>query len=335
MINSRRISVVTTIQPPTASMRTLAERLKGEDCQLLIIGDKKGPFAYDLPGAELVTLEEQLKLPYKLAGLLPCLHYARKNVGYLMAFKRGASCIYETDDDNTPLANWHWRELRVPARRCPAIGWVNVYRAFSQENIWPRGFPLELSQQSFPNGSEMSEVEAPIQQGLANGSPDVDAVWRLVLDKTITFQEGSSIFLPQNAWSPFNSQSTWWWPAAYPLMYLPSHCTFRMTDIWRSFVAQRCLWEMNTGLVFHGAEVWQDRNVHHLMTNFKDEVPGYLGNNEIVECLQETALKPGAGAVTENLLRCYEVLVGRGFLPEKEMDLVRAWVGDCESLLQL
>ena len=38
------------------------------------------------------------------------------------------------------------------------------------------------------------------------------------------------------------------------LMYLPSTCTFRMTDIWRSLIAQRCLWELGQGVVFHAAD---------------------------------------------------------------------------------
>jgi len=32
------------------------------------------------------------------------------------------------------------------------------------------------------------------------------------------------------------------------LMYLPIKASFRMTDIYRSFVAQRCLWELGEGV---------------------------------------------------------------------------------------
>ena len=99
-----------------------------------------------------------------------------------------------------------------------------------------------------------------------------------------------------DVWCPFNSQTTWWFPAACPLMYLPSFCTFRMTGIWRSFVAQRCLWAMGSALTFHQAEVIQQRNVHNLLKDFEDEVPGYLRNESICEIRENVKLKPGREA---------------------------------------
>ena len=64
---------------------------------------------------------------------------------------------------------------------------------------------------------------------------------------------------------------------------------------------------------------------------FKDEVPGYLGNDEIKACLENLKLKAGAGNVGENLLACYEALTAKNFFPAKELDLVRAWLEDFHS----
>jgi len=178
----------------------------------------------------------------------------------------------------------------------------------------------------------MSLVYSPIQQGLADLSPDVDAVWRLVLDREIRFKAASSIALKPGVWCPFNSQSTWWWPDAYPLMYLPSFCTFRMTDIWRSFVAQRCLWEMGGMLSFQAADVVQRRNQHNLMRDFSDEIPGYMRNDELVKTLEDLSLERSREAVSSNMLRCYEALVRRDIFPAKELRLVRAWLKDLEGI---
>jgi hypothetical protein len=104
-----------------------------------------------------------------------------------------------------------------------------------------------------------------------------------------------------------------------------------MTDIWRSFVAQRCLWEMGAGLVFHAAEAVQERNVHNLMRDFRDEVPGYEKNEELVNQLEQFTLKPGPAEVGNNLLRCYEHLSARGFFPADELMLVRVWLRDLDS----
>ena len=322
-------AVVTTIQQPTGAIGSLAARMRGIG-EIVIVGDKKGPFAYEMEGVRFLPLDRQLQLDFALAKALPTGHYARKNVGYLDAIARGADCLYETDDDNAPLENWALREESVRAVPAGQKGWFNVYACFSDELVWPRGLPLDgINAPVGDMGSDAIQVRAPIQQGLANGSPDVDAVWRLVLDRPLDFDpDRPSVVLPAGCWCPFNSQSTWWWPEAFPLLYLPSYCSFRMTDIWRSFIAQRCLWELGMGLVFHAAEVVQDRNEHDLMRDFNDEIPGYQRNRELARLLEATTLQPGAQAVAANLRRCYEVLVEAAFFDRKELELVDAWCAD-------
>ena len=333
------LCVLTTIQRPTACVRHLAEVLATVSAQLIVVGDRKGPDSFPLSGAEFLSLADQQQLPFRLASLLPVGHYARKNLGYLIALGRAPQCIYETDDDNMPAANWRVRTLLTEAQPIPSRPWMNVYRAFAADGqlIWPRGFPLELVTDPAAHAHDphapLVATEAPIQQGLANLAPDVDAVWRLTLDREFYFEEGRpSVCLPPGTWCPFNSQTTWWWPEAYPLLYLPSYCSFRMTDIWRSFVAQRCLWELGKGVVFHGPEVIQQRNPHHLLRDFQDELPGYLNGSRLVRCLDALSLRPGVGEVGANLIRCYEALIAGGFLPADEGPLVRAWLADLEAV---
>jgi hypothetical protein len=285
---------------------------------------------------EFFSLQAQLDSEFELARKLPTGHYARKNIGYLSAIAHQAECIYETDDDNAPSPAWRPREEMVGARMVEQNGWVNVYRFFTEDRIWPRGFPLDGLANSFAETIKIDSsdefVRAPIQQGLANNSPDVDAIWRLILDKPFDFNDGPSIALPPGACCPFNSQSTWWFPVAYPLMYLPSYCSFRMTDIWRGFIAQRCLWELDCGLVFHGAEVIQERNEHNLMRDFADEIPGYTRNRELVNILEGLRLAGGAGAIPANMMTCYQVLVEARFFDAKEMGLLATWLTDLERL---
>ena len=326
------VGVLTTIQPPTACVWRLAEVLAARGAPLLVVGDRKGPEHFALPGAQFYPLAEQQRLPFALARRLPVGHYSRKNLAYLLAVARGAGCIYETDDDNMPSPAWQVRPLVVEAQAVAARPWMNVYAAFSERHVWPRGFPLERvadpATRAHDPAGPARPVAAPVQQGLADLAPDVDAVWRLTLDGELYFRPGPSLWLPPGTWCPFNSQTTWWWPPAYPLLYLPSHVSFRMTDIWRGFVAQRCLWELGYGLVFHGPEAIQERKQHDLLRDFRDEVPGYLNNHEIARRLAALALAPGSGAVRDNLVRCYEGLAAGGLLPDDELPLVRAWVED-------
>lgn len=326
-------AVVTTIQPPNSAMRRLSQKLEVHEGRLIVIGDRKGPESFDLPRTRFYSLADQLAMPLELASKLPTGHYGRKNLGYLQAIHHRAAAIFETDDDNAPLDNWTPRSCEQQAETWNRPGWFNVYRLFSTEFLWPRGLPLDqVRDGSLPDSPvRASSVFAPIQQGLVNGSPDVDAVWRLLLDRDLEFTRRANVVLAPGTWCPFNSQCTWWWPPAFPLLYLPCFASFRMTDIWRSFVAQRCLWEIGHGVLFHSPEMVQDRNVHDLMRDFQDEVPGYLNNSRIGHLLEDTRLEAGQDAVAENLVRCYEVLVQARLLPQEELDLVKTWVSDCRK----
>lgn len=333
----RIIAVVTTIQPPTSSVDSFLRRFAKDQIKLVVVGDAKGPDEYNRAGVLFYNLERQMALPLPLASRLPKGHYTRKNLGYLIAIQQGATCIYETDDDNKPLDTWNPRSEYVPASTVRLPGWVNIYTAFGEKNIWPRGFALEkIAECNGPGISlvvSQQYVMAPIQQGLANGSPDVDAIWRLTQDRCVLFSPGASIAIGRGSWCPFNSQSTWWWKTAFPLLYLPSHCSFRMTDIWRSFIAQRCLWELGLPVVFHSPEVYQERNPHKLLRDFKDEVPGYLSNGELVERLSELSLATGKSKVGQNLRICYQELVKNEYIPGEELALLDFWLASLDIVL--
>lgn len=351
--------VITTIQEPTSCMLKLATSAGQFGMRLVIAGDVKGPSGYDLSSVsgfddqclDFLSIDRQAETGFRLANSLPTGHYCRKNIGYLQAIANNASCIYETDDDNRPLPQWRPRNLLVSGPRLvrsrPADGihWVNVYQHFTPANIWPRGLPLSCIND--PDSQARGATDAvpaddqdyvfccPIQQSLVNGSPDVDAIWRLVFGDEFAFEANPSVLLRPGQWCPFNTQSTWWWPEAYPLMYVPVHCPFRMCDIWRSFVAQRCLWAMGYGVLFHAPEVVQERNDHRLMDDFEDEISGYLQNESMVRLLDGLELRVGSDAVTENLRRCYDALVKANIFPQAELTHLDAWIADVSALQRL
>ena len=329
-------AVITTINAPSKTVYELAVR--GAD-RIFVIGDTKTPSDWEARGADFYPIGGQGNLGLKLASHLRASHYARKNLGYLLAMRADAEVIYDTDDDNVPSHEWRARELACSARPSIERGWRNVYRYFHGSDIWPRGFALSRLADNLPALCDAVFDEHPIQQGLSDGEADVDAIWRLAAipsnmrNRVVLFRDTVSVALEQGVWCPFNSQTTWWFREAQPLLYLPSYSTFRMTDIWRSFVAQRCLWELGRSVVFHSpSEVRQERNKHDLMKDFEDEIPGYLANEKIAETLEKLSLSPRIGALTSNLLTCYEALVGRGFLPTDELGLVRAWIDDVERI---
>jgi hypothetical protein len=327
--------VVTSINGPGPAMQALAEGALAHGWKFHIVGDQKSPGAYKLDGAQFHDLAAQRASGFAYAAACPTNTYARKNIGYLMAIRDGAAVIVETDDDNSPYDGFFaGRSVRqqVPVSR--EQGWTNLYRHFTDENIWPRGFPLDEITAAVPahDSLPVERVVAPIQMALADGDPDVDAVHRLVLSLDVTFSDQVQVALAAGSWCPFNSQNTSWWPQAFPLAYLPAHCPFRMSDIWRGFVAQRVAFENGWTVLFDRPSVHQVRNAHDLMADFTSEVPGYLGNRKLVAALEALQLRRGFEHIGDNLRLCYDRLIALDMVGRKEADLLELWLSDLAAL---
>lgn len=327
--------VVTSIAAPNQVMRELAAGALERGSSFIVIGDVPSPADFQLDGCEFFSVLRQEQTGLKTAALSPRRHYARKNIGYLLAARAGAEIIVETDDDNIPDPGF-W----APRTRGPRVaflrdaGWVNAYAYFSDENIWPRGLPLDEIQSKPPafDTLQVQETDCPIQQGLADGDPDVDAIYRLIFPVSTHFRADRRLAFGEGAWCPFNSQNTTWWPDAYELMYLPAFCSFRMTDIWRSFIAQRIAWANGWSILFHEPTVFQLRNEHNLMRDFRDEIPGYTHNRKIAELLEGLSLASGVEKLGDNLRLCYESLVRAAIMETRELALLEAWIEDFAAI---
>jgi hypothetical protein len=336
-VATERISiVVTTIFRPGKAMQALSDGASRNSWDLIVVGDARSPRDFRLNGADYHSLESQRTLPFRLAPIIPVGHYTRKNLGYLIAINKGAQIIIETDDDNIPVEGfWSRRKLDASSTVVSGNGWFNVYDLFTNEQIWPRGFPLECLKPRYTFDKTATDLSyrSPVQQGLADGDPDVDAVYRMTGTLPFTISRlRSPVRLNNGVWCPFNSQNTTWFREAFLLLYLPSYCSFRMTDIWRSFVAQRIAWECGWGIVFHNATVFQDRNEHNILRDFVQEIPGYLMNDKIRIALERLPLKPGPANISSNLFLCYEELIKMNAITDQsELALLEAWIYDVES----
>jgi hypothetical protein len=171
-------------------------------------------------------------------------------------------------------------------------------------------------------------------QAVADGDPDVDAVYRLTAPDTsdIRFDTAPPLILPHGSWTPFNSQATTWPIELLPLMYLPATCSFRMTDIWRSYIAQRLFPGLGARLVITSATVFQDRNEHDLMRDFRDEIEGYTGYERFVDVLEATPIGGTATSVLADLRTLYTALIEAQFFSSDELPILDAWIADMVSL---
>lgn len=325
--------VVTSIHAPNPAMMALAAGCQDRGWDFIVAGDSKSPVSFDLDGCRFLSLETQRSTDFSFAAVCPERSYTRKNIGYLTAIQSGAKVIVETDDDNHPRPDfWKPRQREILARKITKDGWVNAYRYFTPDFIYPRGLPLTHAREDVSQTWDTGICTCPIQQGLADRDPDVDAVYRMLFPLPFDFDPTAEpVHLDDGAWCPFNSQNTTFFEEAFPLLYLPSLCNFRMTDIWRSFVAQRVMHAKGHGILFHGPTVWQERNEHDLHRDFLDELSGYNHNAEIRTEL--VGLSLSAGESTQAMMeKCYEVLIRKGWVGAEEEPLLGCWFEDLAAI---
>ena len=321
--------VVTTIQAPTPQLRKLAE-IPG--WRLVVVGDKKTPQDWHLDNCDYLSPEKQLASNYELAKLLPWNSYSRKNIGYLYAIEHGAKIIYETDDDNEPIGGLNPTSPKSLLPEClTSSKFVNVYSYFGQPDVWPRGLPLEVIATS--RNFQMSEPKdclIGIEQGIVNGDPDVDAIFRLTQDKSINFTNQPSFYLPEGVFCPFNTQNTFFHKKAFFALYVPVSVSMRVADIWRGYLAQRLIWNIGCNLAFSGPNAFQERNEHDLFKDYLLEQDLFLKASHLINCLSKW--KTSITNSNDIILLLYKDLILEGFFNAKEAEFVEAWLNDLKKI---
>lgn len=332
--------VITTVNPPTVGVQTIASKSSAQGLAVIVIGDTTTPSDWNIDGTTFLSVRQQTSLAFETARSIPERSYTRKMIGYLAAFATGAYWIRETDDDNIPYEIFFDIPPEVLNCRVPTSTsrWINPYPYFSDRFVWPRGLPLSsvhASMDATLENSGTTEISGlMVTQGLADGDPDVDAIYRLTGSdiSPVTFERNRPLVIPHEKFSPFNSQVTTWPRALLPLMYLPTTCSFRMTDIWRSFVAQRLMPSLGATLVISGPQVHQDRNEHDLMRDFREEIEGYVGHERFVDVLESTPIGGGFENLLDDLRLLYSALIDAGFFTSAEMLVLDAWIADMKAL---
>jgi hypothetical protein len=339
--NSDKWIVVTSINQPTDQVKHLANSLHG--FKLIVVGDLKTNLNWSLNNTVYMNIQEQKQLGFNIFKSVPFNSYTRKNLGYLFAIKHGAKFIYDTDDDNAPTLdlnshfNFKEQDLGLVYDFRVETAVPNVYAHFGQPTIWPRGYPLTHISANF-NNSYFAGVRkrSAIQQGVVNGDPDVDAIFRLTKSmqyKRINLffdQSAPSLQLPINKLSPFNSQNTLFAYEAFWAMYLPSTVSFRLTDIWRSYWAQRLMWLTNQTVSFHGPSAYQMRSPHSYLKDFDEEKSMYSQTENLVKFL--LGWKCEFTKFYSCVLDLSSQMAREGFWKIEEVKAIKLWLHDLNSI---
>lgn len=332
--------VITTVSPPTDDVKKLAAL---EGWKVVVVGDLKTPKDWNHTNCVYLSVDEQKRLGYRIASALGYNSYTRKMIGYLYAIQHGARYVYDTDDDNHPKSGALDFELGtntsglVYGAPSPS-GTFNPYAHFGQPSIWPRGYPLRDVREQ--NGAiyTLCRFRTPaVQQGVVDGDPDVDAIFRLTRRPwgrqavNVTFDSRApSVTLARGIMAPFNSQNTMFSRDALWCLFLPITVAFRVTDIWRGYWAQRLLWLIGQRIAFFPPNAVQVRNPHDYLKDFTDETQMYADSSALVDFL--LGWRCDRLAFFDCVADLGRRMADAGFWGQADADAIELWLDDLLSL---
>ena len=284
-----------------------------------------------------LDVEKQRQLGYKIHDMLEYKSYPRKNIGYLYAIQHGAKIIYETDDDNSPsngkiefdqhtgMEYYVYDDVKSTV--------VNPFAHFGQNTIWPRGYPLDKISEPVPRSfRKCKNMNALVQQGVVDGDPDVDAIFRLTrkdagVNLHVTFDKTAPpVLLPRGVMTPYNTQNTLHLYDAFWGLVMSKSLTFRVVDIWRGFWAQRLMWEIGSFLAIFPPNAVQFRNPHSFLSDFIEEKHLYHLSSDYVEFLAKW--KTTKTNFLDMILELSWDMVDKGFWHYDDAIVVQYWLED-------
>ena len=235
----------------------------------------------------------------------------------MSALKHGARTIWDFDDDNMlkfwidgaaaanapsldPYMNLtEDSNISVEFLKRTNLTSCTVWNPYTHLGIeylpcWPRGMPLSEVHRdsSFDLKSEtgnMSWGQLGVVQSVADVQPDLDAIFRISHRILISFKMTNKtrlVITPDGMFTPYNAQATLHNYPAFWALLLPVTVSGRVSDIWRSYLAQRLFRDVGLHLGFFARPlVVHDRSSHSLIGDLKAEQDLYEKTEKLIEFL--------------------------------------------------
>jgi len=233
----------------------------------------------------------------------------------------------KTESGLVPYARVEAEEGRSVA--AAAAGNAHLFNPYpsmgsTSPEAWPRGFPLDavtdpatFEAAKTSSGGDLSASGAAslvgakfedvaVWQSLADHDPDVDALYRLT-KRQIHFDfigptaaaagQPFAVALPKGVLCPYNAQATTHFPGAFFGALLPTTVPGRVSDIWRSYITQRLLWDVGQRIAFTMPVVAQERVAHNFMADMDAERDLYFKATALAKFLNAWALPGDDGSV--------------------------------------
>ena len=359
-LSCKKWAVMTTIFDVSDAVR---RQVKLKNWCLVVVFDKRSAELYDAgwtkgEGNDAVVYlrpDDQVAMrnAVNFVSALPWNHFGCKNIGYLYAIMHGAEVIWGFEDDNA-LKFWipgaapagapsineaipEYEEQTIEALEPKDHNWptYDPYPALGAPTLpsWPRGLPLEdikvKNCSDTPlHTTKIKTSSIAVLQSLADYQPDVDAIYRLTMPVPFFFKrpkQNKHLMIPKGCLTPYNAQATLHFKAGFFGLFLPITVSGRVTDIWRSFIAQRLFWD--TGLQFGFIArplVVQDRNVHSNIGDLGSEWDLYIKGKPLMEFLG--SWKGKGRTIVERTEELWIALYERQYVELLDVQLVQLWL---------
>jgi len=288
--------ITTTINKPTIATLKFCEIADKKDFYFIIVGDKKTPhdFYRDLScrfkKVIYLSPEEQEKLYPDLSNVIGWNCIARRNIGFVHAYKLKADIIATVDDDNIPYDNWGdeilvGKEITVDLYKNVDCDYFDPISVTNHNDLWHRGYPIEhLKHKNNIEYLGKQKIKCLVQAGFWDGDPDIDAICRLSKKPIVKFTQ----FEPftSNQLAPFNSQNTF-----LDISVLSDYSVLpfigRLDDVWASYILQL---KYKKSVVYTKSSVYQERNPQDLILNLENEIIGYRTTLKLLNDLENYTL---------------------------------------------
>ena len=174
-----------------------------------------------------------------------------------------------------------------------------------------------------------------VKQGLVNGDPDVDAIFRLTRKHAqterinLTFDESApALTLPRGTFTPYNSQNTMFEYDALWALVLPRSVSMRVTDIWRAYWSQALMWLIGGRLAYYPPRTTQVRNAHSYIADAVDETDLYGKTPSLLEFLSQWRCRLELTSLPQCAMQLTNDMAERDYWTQDELPLYLAWFQD-------
>ena len=350
--------VVTTNYEPSEAVRRW---MRVEGWCLVMVGDRKSSNKYQTQwtggdgkiAVVYLSLDDQKALNNAFVNAVPWNSFGRKNIGYLYAMMHGARVIWDFDDDNM-LKFWipgaapkgaPSIEAAVPSQGAQTIHVLEPYKHnCSTYNpypmigapvlpSWPRGLPLSHIKRpecydTQTVSRKVSHKSVAVLQSLADIQPDTDVVYRITMPHPFSFKRSSEtkpLMVPKGVFAPYNAQATLHFEASFWALLLPVTVHGRVSDIWRSYFAQRLFWDLDLRVGFLARPlVVHAQNYHSNLGDLEGERDLYQKSEHLVQFLGRWQGK--GKTLIERIEELWVALYEHQYIEFEDVVLLQRWL---------